>query len=55
MHYGSHAKQTFSPDFYSFKKGSHLLQPINFLIYGLDKSYPTWQADNSNRFLYLLQ
>lgn len=32
------------------KEGSHHLQPINFLIYGLDNSYPTWQADNSNRF-----
>lgn len=37
------------------KNGSSLLQPINLLIYGLDNSYPTWQANNSNKFLYLLQ
>lgn len=55
MHYRFYAKQIFSPDFKPFKKGSHLLRPVNFLIYGLDNSYPTWQADNSNRFLYLLQ
>lgn len=49
-------KPTFLPDFWFLKEnGSSLLCPIRLLIYGLDNNHPTCQADNSNRFPYLLQ